>query len=354
MAKKGEVVTWHFAHYEAEACQSGYESAIHLAVKKIIETKRVLLLSRCHVLRHPNGECVTISKFRVNRAGTRCWGDFEYHSRTPDRDDPANRASGFSMLPSKLVQFDEVIVEQQEGDIRPDLIGVIGDKRLYIEVAVTHFIDKEKERRIRVRGVPAIEIQIEPLEHDFWSFERLEARIVGELSGKHWIFNPRAEAIAQEDHIIRLQAEIALAASRKLDLEKQRAEYDREREKLERVKAKRKEVFEKYYKPIFEVEYRPLRNSMSTIAIKLCPTHVSIKVNRRFTQSLADVVGSLAKKHGGTYNATQYQWELPAKEEIFFSLALALNEQGDFRLDRVQSEDSEKERFVLQKLGRTH
>jgi len=351
VAKKGEVVTWHFAHADVEACQAGYESAIHLAVKQIIENRRALLLPPCNVFRHPDGDCATIAKMRFRKEKTHHFGDFEYVPWTPSETDAAYPASGYAVLPGRLVKFDEVIVERQEGDIRPDLIGVLAGRRLYIEVAVTHFIDNEKERRIRARDIPTIEIAVEPLDHGYWTLEMLEARMLEGSSGKAWIFNPKAEAIAQQSHIARKMEADAKEAARRQEYEKQREIYDREREERARVKRLRKEAFEKHYKPLLEAEFRPYRQGVSTIVVKFCPSNVSIKVHRRFSQPLAEIVGLLAKQFGGIYNAGQYQWEMPPNEDLFFTLANALKDRGDLLLDSLDAPDQVKRDAVLERLG---
>jgi competence protein CoiA len=142
---------WHFAHDSGAECQAGYESALHLAVKQIIQRHRKLLLPDC------------IVRIDEHRSGGY---SYHYHETDPGAELIAMfTGSAYGKVPGKMIEFDEVLVEQTEDalyvglpSVRPDLIGRVGDAKLYIEVAVTHFVDDEKMRRIRTRGVSNIEL----------------------------------------------------------------------------------------------------------------------------------------------------------------------------------------------------
>ncbi|MGE8451808.1 MAG: hypothetical protein ACN6OP_14530, partial [Pseudomonadales bacterium] len=184
--------TWHFAHYRTENCKAGYESALHLAVKRILEEERQLLLPPCGVVRHPipiNGLPIqdgdrNVTLFDVfEYTATNAEALVQSYAKIPE--------FGFADLPSRLVRFDDVLVEKAEGDIRPDIVGIVGDRPIYIEVAVTHYIDKVKLARVRDRGVATLEIAISPETPLDW--EGLRTMVLSHVKGKYWRFNPRVE-----------------------------------------------------------------------------------------------------------------------------------------------------------------
>ncbi|MCY1365253.1 hypothetical protein D9M69_520920 [compost metagenome] len=70
-----------------------------------------------------------------------------------ERDLASVRIRGIAEISGRMMRFDRVEVEVADGNIRPDLVGYAGGRRINLEVAVTHFIDKVKLGRIRERGV---------------------------------------------------------------------------------------------------------------------------------------------------------------------------------------------------------
>lgn len=206
VAKQGRDNVWHFSHHNAEECTGGYESAIHLAVKKIIESERALFLPGCGVLRHPQAvdspvQSRTMFSARASENPT-CFDVWEYSTKQTAekliRDHHGMDRFGFADIQAGRIEFDTVIAEKNEGDIRPDLIGVIGDRKLYIEVAVTHFIDEAKLAKIRSRGISTVEIVIPKMADMDW--EKLREVVLTDSGNTFWRFNPKAEQRAEGSH----------------------------------------------------------------------------------------------------------------------------------------------------------
>jgi len=57
-----------------------------------------------------------------------------------------------------LLEFDEVILEKNINDFRPDAIGIIGNKEYIIEFRYTHKVDVKKTNKIKLSNLFAIEI----------------------------------------------------------------------------------------------------------------------------------------------------------------------------------------------------
>ncbi|MBV5336727.1 MAG: hypothetical protein J0653_01615, partial [Deltaproteobacteria bacterium] len=95
---------------------------------------------------------------------------YKYTNNAAWHDSWREKGAGRGVFPQKplLIRFDSVTLEQTEGNIRPDIVGIARGRKLYIEVAVTHFIDDEKLKRLRARGTPTIELVV-PYEENYES-----------------------------------------------------------------------------------------------------------------------------------------------------------------------------------------
>ncbi|UCV19534.1 HAD domain-containing protein [Ferribacterium limneticum] len=169
---------------------------MHLAVKTIIEQEKRLLLPTCDVIRYPD-DCQSELKWESEGFVA---PPYRYTTLVSNYRSWIERfGAGLATVPEspQMAEFDQVLVEQWEGDLRPDLIGIKGDRRLYIEVAVTHRIDAKKLNRIRTRQTAAIEILV-PRTATSW--DELRELVLNQSNGKQWAFSPRAESIAEADY----------------------------------------------------------------------------------------------------------------------------------------------------------
>lgn len=149
VAHKGDIRVWHFAHATDSDCKFARETAVHEMAKQIlIDHRRLVLPSYLHV--------------------------------GPGR---------FSQ------EFSAVRLERNRGEndnlIRPDAICTHDEQELFVEIAVEHFVDKEKSRKLRRHGVPTIEIAIPRLDGDNeWTKTRLEDHVIGNVECKKWVCLP--------------------------------------------------------------------------------------------------------------------------------------------------------------------
>ncbi len=81
------------------------------------------------------------------------------------------KLSSFKAYKGSVVRFDEVLIEKRADNIIPDCIGIIGGRRLFIEVKVTHGVDEGKLKKIKAQGASCVELyapksfqEIPPLE----------------------------------------------------------------------------------------------------------------------------------------------------------------------------------------------
>jgi len=109
-AKKGDVLTWHFAHASVfGGCSGAAESSLHKLAKQVLAEEKLFLI-------------------------------------------PGSRHG-----PPAYVMADDVLVERQGGSVRPDLIALVGKRRLFVEVCVTHGVDQEKADKICAMGESCVE-----------------------------------------------------------------------------------------------------------------------------------------------------------------------------------------------------
>ncbi|WMN12805.1 competence protein CoiA family protein [Marivirga salinae] len=152
IARKGEHKTHHFAHYHETNCEGAAETALHLVAKEIlIQEKKLVIPGR---LMFKNGSLIKNN--------------------------------------SKEIIFDEVRSEEKTGDFQPDIIGIDKGRELFIEIAVTHFIDEIKHEKLIKYGTSTLEINLEALKDGF-NTEELKQYLLEETSNKQWIYNSEEE-----------------------------------------------------------------------------------------------------------------------------------------------------------------
>lgn len=146
VAKKGEKNEHHFAHTSnKESCHINPEGILHKFAKQVIMEEKQLTLPAL-----PNSQ----------------------------------------ETESKVWQFSKLIAEQSVGTIRPDLVASIDHGMMFIEIAVTSFINTDKLELIKHLGIQTIEIDLRALLKQNIEIPSEEARtyILQEVSNKQWIY----------------------------------------------------------------------------------------------------------------------------------------------------------------------
>lgn len=154
IARKGLIREHHFAHYSnKESCYIQRESLLHLYAKEVICDDLGLQLPPLPCV-YPIGE------------DTSSWWDFE-----------------------------KVTPEVPQLGFQPDLVADLKDgTQLFIEVAITSFIDEVKQERIKAVGTPTIELDLRDL---LLSPQRIPSEaakdyILHQTQHKTWIY-PEAQ-----------------------------------------------------------------------------------------------------------------------------------------------------------------
>lgn len=145
LAKKGEIKEHHFAHASnKDSCFINPESVLHKYGKQIITESLGLMLPA-----------------------------------PPDSETE----------PSWWV-FDRIIPEFHLGLIRPDLVAYTDNEPIFIEIAVTHFIDQQKLAIIKSLNVKTVEIDLSSLLKTDITIPSEEAKqlILCNINNKYWVF----------------------------------------------------------------------------------------------------------------------------------------------------------------------
>ncbi len=100
-------------------------------------------LTKHHIAKTKQLHVPPLSIFKTNSGKI----DFKYKS--------------YTVRPARILKFDEVLLEKRQGAIIPDCIGIIGERRLYIEVKVTHGIDSVKLAKIKEMKATTIEMYVQ-------------------------------------------------------------------------------------------------------------------------------------------------------------------------------------------------
>ena len=166
----------HFAHKASSNCDisQAQQTGLHLLAKEILlENKKILVPG------------LTIS----------------HHEIVLDAADMSSAAKVDIKLPkinARQVSYDSVGIERTIGDIIADAVIHIGEASCIVEVAVTHFVDVDKARKIKALGIPAFEIELSNLLENPQSREAVAAAVLYDETNRHWVFNPKRDRLIKE------------------------------------------------------------------------------------------------------------------------------------------------------------
>jgi hypothetical protein len=156
VAKKGAKVRHHFAHYQS-GCTAAGETLLHLAAKQVLEkAKRIVLPS-------------VVLHFSSNKAP-------------------------WILSPAKAVPIDEVRLESKVGNEVPDVIVIAANRRLAIEVTVTHKTSEEKVERLKRAGYSVLEVDLSA-QSRFIVLDELQRLVVEGIENKKWRSNRLADRV---------------------------------------------------------------------------------------------------------------------------------------------------------------
>lgn len=300
IAKQGTKNVAHFAHSSGGECAAGYESSIHLAIKNIIQKSKSLSLPECNFYTYRG------QKDDVHEHYGKSDPRMQYKS-DEDFEIKHEHLLSIAHIPSRIISFDSVDLEVDYQDVRPDIICSVGEKKLFIEVAFTHFVDEEKLNKLRRIGISTLEIDVSEFRHSAQSLDVLENIILGNGSQKKWLLNVHATTLAAKDAVLR--------ASR---LEtRNRAKYEKDLQ----IQAK--------FGAIYEATF--LYGRQQKIVVKLSKKNISVTIKPQYIDSPPKFrLYDLMLAHNGNFIEKYRKWELVSSSALFFTLAQSFNTDCKF------------------------
>lgn len=161
-------------------------------------------------------------------------------------EDDYKQCSVLIFMPERIFPYRESYLEVNMGNFVPDICLSNGKNELLVEIAVTHFVDEAKYKKIRSANKPTIEIDISDFLHDKnFSREKLAEELFQSTAHKKWIHHRLQEKMMSK------------LSSRNHDLE---VEYQSKREKEQLKEKKRNDFIEKQkaHEQGVETEYKRL------------------------------------------------------------------------------------------------
>lgn len=155
VARQGKVRAWHFAHKSGKNCAYGFESSLHLTAKNLIG----------------NFRCIDVPDVRM-----------EF---------PTSDKQAVTVMAPHVIFIESVEIERRTGGVVPDVVVKTCDgQEVFIEIAVTHFVDDAKLEKLRAIGVPTLEIA---LKGDYDQADLEYMLKTGDTSAMRWVYHPEAD-----------------------------------------------------------------------------------------------------------------------------------------------------------------
>lgn len=191
IARKGDVKIHHFAHVNAD-CKAGQESAIHLAFKEAYLKHSKLVAPVFH--------------------------------------NQVQLGSDFADITIDVVEYIDdsgmqVVSEYSTWGVRADsaIVDKCGSPLIFIEFAFTHYVDKDKESKLKAINVPCFEVDINGANIGLLSDFDYFSSFISENS--KWIVNEKAKDITHQEGLRILK-----------ERREQQRQYDAKREKENKKK----------------------------------------------------------------------------------------------------------------------
>lgn len=166
----------HFAHKASSNCDISHaqQSGLHLLAKEIIRENKSILVPGLAISRQ------------------------EIVSGVTDVSAAAEVNINLPTINARQVEYDSVDIEKSFGDIIADAVILTGEKPCIIEVAVTHFVDEVKTKKLEALGVPAFEIDLSGLLETSQPREKIESAVLFGETNRKWVFNPKRNLLLEE------------------------------------------------------------------------------------------------------------------------------------------------------------
>lgn len=156
VAKKGEIAQHHFAHSTETDCTYRPETALHNYAKQLISQQHTFHLPTLNVV------------IQRKELGMRFQEAVE----------------------GATVSIRRAVQEHRYHDVVPDVQLETDSGLVFVEVAVTHFVDHEKRKKLALAVIPTVEIDLSSIPLDA-HIQLMDQAILHDESRRKWAFHPR-------------------------------------------------------------------------------------------------------------------------------------------------------------------
>jgi hypothetical protein len=169
VAQQGHIRDWHFRHYSLQECAYALETVLHFRAKEILS-------SAC---------TISLPYLSINEQATLfVGGDF------------LESSDAVIVDYAKKITLDDIkLIESSLGNFKPDLIVYSHGEPIIIEIAVSHFVDYEKRRKIEEKNISCIEIYLSSFKNIALTDDEFLSILINEVEYKNWIFHKDERAI---------------------------------------------------------------------------------------------------------------------------------------------------------------
>ncbi|MCA9802447.1 MAG: hypothetical protein KC777_10805 [Cyanobacteria bacterium HKST-UBA02] len=262
IARQGEIRSWHFAHESGAECEGGTETALHLAAKQIVASAPQILIPGFEI----TGE-VSDGNGSNERAAISIEPQYQKISKTTLE------------LPSRTPL----------GLVVPDITIGTDDGVIFVEIAVTHFVDARKAEKLQSADQSSMEIDIDPSREEEWSWSALQSEVLDNAYNRRWINYAKTEELAN--------------AAKKLAEEKL----------LSRLSATAK-------------TYKEIRYLLKSVPVRLRKHDWGVTVWAGWDDETNPVIRGMARRFGGRWNKRYKNWSY--SPGLFSAIEQHLNDVG--------------------------
>ena len=165
----------HFAHHK-EACNlvQAQQTALHMLAKEIIEQEKLFAFP---------GYSVSIEEIN--------WRD-KFHNL-------CGMPNVIEVQKPYKAACQKVTLEERISDFIPDIIVERNGRVCLIEIAVTHFVDEEKQRKIDELRIPLVEVDLSPFIGQPMTRDLIKDILVNQFSNKRWLYYPKEKVLPQAE-----------------------------------------------------------------------------------------------------------------------------------------------------------
>lgn len=231
----------HFAHNN-DSCNvlAAHQSALHMLAKEILEKERKICLPPLTVTLN---EIPCADKYK--RFGYELPKELTFKK-------------------SQYINCDRVVLEKRLSDIIPDVVIETKGRLCLVEIAVTHFVDEEKFKKIKNIGLPVVEIDLSSLNEANFFRDDIYKAIVDNIEFKKWIYNAK-----KQDAINWAETEYDKLYN---EIENKHLKLQEEQEKREKQKLQKRELAKRKFKELlipenYQQALKQLRNDTAFMKV---------------------------------------------------------------------------------------